>query len=179
MDNPISKGKIIYNISVSLFMLYFLFRSLYAFFDYTFNYEDKLYAVLDLRVELKEPVTVEQLQKKLAGHSFSIEPMPGTSYAEIRCHNSEFKELPRLKKEISTLLQNQLPEGSYAIIKSQFIPPRVSKRIFRLELSVYIPAFLMAFFWFFYVYKWINEIREFIKQKEAPQPPTGKKAKKH
>ena len=173
MDNPASKGKIIYNVSVSLFMFYFLIRSLYAFFDYTFNYNEKLYANLELQVELKAPASVNQLQEKLAKPLVSIEPILGTQNVIINCKSSDFKELPQLKKEITESLQQQLPEGSYTIVRSQFFPPKISKRIFRLELTVYIPAFIMAIFWFVYVYKWINEIRGLAKNKSNED--TGEK----
>lgn len=154
-----SKGKIIYNILISILMGYFLVRSLLAFLGYIFYYEDKLYATLTIQVKLHEPLTGEQVKSTFSHANTKVIPEPDTKSILIKSQASKYTDLPELKNKLLTKLQKKLPDGSYSIEETQFLPPEVSTRILRLELFVYIPAFAMALFWFFYLFRWLKEER--------------------
>ena len=70
------------------------------------------------------------------------------------------QELKQVENKLVETLNKNLPDGSFNIVNSNFIPPPVSNRIFRLELTVYIPAFIIAILWFIYLGRWINELKK-------------------
>lgn len=153
-----NKGKVIYNLLVSILMGYFLVRSLICFYEYSFFYRDKLNATYEIQTKLTPPATVEQLKATVKSQKVQVIATQNSQEFVLKGHTESFTDLPKAKGELLSLLNSKL-SGNVEVQNTRMMPPEKSKRVLRLELTVYIPAFLFAIFWFIYLYKWINEIR--------------------
>lgn len=176
------KGKIIYNILISILMAYFIIRALVSFYGYTFHYEEKLFATLEMGLKLNEPNTVEQLKSILPEEYQVVDEQTDGNTITIKNLVSSFQDLELSQNMLTELLQKKLPDNSYEITNVEHVPPKVSKRILRLELTVYIPAILMAISWFVYLFRWIQAVQDTKNNPPQPipvsQPVNSKRSKK-
>jgi preprotein translocase subunit SecF len=153
-----TRGKLIYNVVLSFLMAYFIVRSLLVFYTYLFHYEDKLYATGEIHLKLNEPVTVEQIKAALpeAFEKVSVEQ----NQISVTYKAQDYASLQQKKQDLLEILKNKFQESGFELLQTQQIPPEVSKRVFRLELTVHIPIFIMAIFWFGYFFRWYKEIKK-------------------
>lgn len=164
-----SRGKLIYNIVLSILMAYFIIRSLVVFYGYLFHYEDKLYAKGEIHLKINEPVTVAQVAAAIPANYETTTTENNQLSIKYRANN--FPSLQKQKQELLNILQNKFPNTSFELLQTQQTPPKVSKRILRLELTVHIPIFIMALFWFGYLFRWYKETKKTARNKPSSKSP--------
>jgi len=146
-----TRGKLIYNLVLSVLMAYFIIRSLYVFYLYSFHYEEKLYAKGEVHLKLKETAQVEKVKAALPENfgKASVEQ----NQLSVRYKAPDYRSLQAKKENLLQILKTQFPDSSFELLQTQNIPPEVSHRVFRLELSVHIPIFIMGIFWFVHLFR--------------------------
>ena len=153
-----SRGKLIYNAVLSVLMAYFIIRSLVVFYGYLFHFEDKMYATGEIHLKINEPVTTEQLKAVIPELFKTINAE--NNQISITYKAPDFRKLQQQKQELLDILHSKFPDGSFEQLQTRQTPPKSSTRIFRLELTVHIPIFIMALFWFGYLFRWYRETKK-------------------
>lgn len=146
-----TRGKLIYNLVLSVLMAYFIIRSLYVFYLYIFHYEEKLYAKGEIHLKLNEMAAAEQVQAALREHGENVRVEK--NQISVSYKSPDYRSLQEKRENLLEILKTQLADSSFELLQTQNIPPEVSKRVFRLELSVHIPIFIMGIFWFVHLYR--------------------------
>ncbi len=146
-----SRTKLIYNLFVSLFMGYLLVNSISMFNRYFLHYQENLYAHLNIQIAPSSPITKEKLGNIINNPSIKIreDVQPPTYSLDI--WDESYEKLAGL--QISTI--DKLKQAGLSIVNKTLNAPIKSQRLLRLELTAAIPAFLIAIFWFFHLYKWL------------------------
>jgi len=150
-------GKYIYKGLVSVFMAYLIIRFFYISLDYALNWVDRFYAFVTIELKFTEPVSVDQLNKLVSAELTSIEVNQVTKHFIIKRQSKNYDDLPKIVTDVIDKLNSHYQPGSFEIIQSEFNPQPVSMHDFRLQMTVFIPAFIMAIFWFFHLYHFIQE----------------------
>lgn len=146
-----SRAKLIYNLIVSLFMVYLLINSIATFNKYFFHYRENLFAHLKIQISPSAPTTVGDLAQLFNDTSIVFIPDSRTNALTLDLWNESYEKLSG--HQVSII--EKLKQAGFTIEKNTLSAPVKSQRILRLELTAAIPAFIIAIFWFFHFFKWL------------------------
>ncbi|MCK5738553.1 hypothetical protein KAH55_05205 [bacterium] len=175
MEHDFSRKKIIYNSLMLIFMLYLLGRSLFSFAVYLFNGDKLLAGQLNLKYITHTQVKMAAVEATLPeGCSLATPSAPMDSVFSIICTIEKPEEHQKQSTRVSEAVRTVVADSMVAKIQKSYVPPAVSKRIRRLELSVFIPAFLIACVWLFSFFKWLIAFLKFRKTAPVIPVPSAK-----
>ncbi len=146
-----SRSKLIYNFIVSLFMGYLLVNSISMFNTYFLHYRENLYAHLNIQITAPAPMTAGDLSRLSVDSSIVISPGSRPDAFTLDVWNESHDRL----SDLQISLIEKLTQAGLTIENNTLSAPVKSKRLMRLELTAAIPAFLIAIFWFFHLFKWL------------------------
>lgn len=177
MEHDFSRKKMIYNSLMLIFMLYLLGRSLFSFAMYLFNGDKLLAGQLNLKYTTHAQVQMAAIEAVLP-EGCSLERAPASapmdSVFSIICTVEKPAEHQKQSTRVSEAVRTVVSDSMVAKIQRSYVPPAVSKRNRRLELSVFIPAFLIACVWLFSFFKWFIAFLKFQKTAPVIPAPTAK-----
>jgi preprotein translocase subunit SecF len=161
-------GRYLYKFALSIFMAYLIIKSIWIFADYALNYVDKFSAYAEIEIKTEQPITKNKLTEIIPHTPLKIENKSSDTDWSLICQTSDYNDLENVKQKVIRSLDKELTSEGYAVQRAEFFPPPVSKHYFRLQLTVFIPGFIIAIFWFIHFYRWIqNEISEEKKKKKS------------
>ena len=179
MEHDFSRKKIIYNTLMLLFMLYLLGRSLFSFATYLFTGNKLLQGQLNLKYVTNTNVQIATIEATLPeGCSIDAAAAPMDSVFSITCKVEKPEEKVKQSAMVSEAVRTVVADSIVTKIQKNYVPPEVSKRIRRLELSVFIPAFLIACVWLFSFFRWLMAFLKFRKMPVVPEAKVKSKSRK-
>jgi hypothetical protein len=132
-------------------MGYMLVNSILMFNTYFLHYRENLYAHLNIEITSPAPMTASDLSRLSADSSIVISPGSRPDIFTLDVWNESHSKL----SDFQILLTERLKQAGLTIENNTLSAPVKSKRLMRLELTAAIPAFLIAIFWFFHLFKWL------------------------
>lgn len=150
-------GRYLYKFALSIFMAYLIIKSIWIFADYALNHVDKFSAYAEIEIKTTQPITKNKLVDIIPHEPLKIRKESSDTGWLVICQTSDYNDLEGVKEKVLRALDEKLTADGYAVQRSGFYPPPVSKHYFRLQMTVFIPGLIIAIFWFIHFYKWIQQ----------------------
>lgn len=149
-------GSYIYKALFSIFFIYLFIRSIVIFLDYAMNHDIKFSAFTEIEIKRTTDITNEKILQIIRQENTTIQPTENSDNIVIVARSRDYDSLEQIKDAIIVSLKEKLPQESVTVLRADIFPQPVSRHFFRLQMTAFIPAFIMAIFWFIHVYRWYH-----------------------
>ncbi|MBN1349399.1 hypothetical protein JXJ21_08315 [candidate division KSB1 bacterium] len=147
--------KLLFIILFSLLMFKLTFDAVVLFYSYIFKWDESFYAVHEVRATSTGTISPDQMRSLENLGSLTFE----SSSNDKRFSLKKYAPTTQQAREDSSAFIERVESIGCRITDSEIKHPLKSPRIFRLELSAFIPLIIFLIFYYRYLYRLYKDIK--------------------